>query len=146
MCFCQHVLEEHHKNLIKTLFSTVPVRCNGHLQGGLSVGSAVGSASRTNGECRGPGRKSEAASAADLFSEMNMTEIQKLKQQLMTVSLEEGLRGAEEVPLCQHQPAFTREVGCRMASTWLPGSRCFCQHLISDVGEMLLKIYEAQTI
>lgn len=63
------------------------VRCNGHLQGGTGAGTAAGSGPRANGECRGPGRKAEGAATADLFNEMNMTEIQKLKQQLMTVSL-----------------------------------------------------------
>ncbi|XP_070784816.1 protein bicaudal D homolog 1-like isoform X6 [Enoplosus armatus] len=43
---------------------------------------------RANGECRGPGRKSEGPATSDLFSEMNLTEIQKLKQQLMTVERE----------------------------------------------------------
>uniref|UniRef100_A0A3B5ADI5 Protein bicaudal D homolog 1-like n=1 Tax=Stegastes partitus TaxID=144197 RepID=A0A3B5ADI5_9TELE len=41
-----------------------------------------------NGECRGPSRKAEGAASSDLFSEMNLTEIQKLKQQLMTVEHE----------------------------------------------------------
>ncbi|XP_053170082.1 protein bicaudal D homolog 1-like isoform X4 [Scomber japonicus] len=40
---------------------------------------------RANGDCRGPGRKSEGDATSDLFSEMNLTEIQKLKQQLLTV-------------------------------------------------------------
>ncbi|XP_008288538.1 protein bicaudal D homolog 1-like [Stegastes partitus] len=63
-----------------------PTRCNGHLQGG--AGTAAGSVSRANGECRGPSRKAEGAASSDLFSEMNLTEIQKLKQQLMTVEHE----------------------------------------------------------
>ncbi|XP_049422403.1 protein bicaudal D homolog 1-like isoform X2 [Epinephelus fuscoguttatus] len=65
-----------------------PMRCNGHLQGGTGAGTAAGSGPRANGECRGPGRKAEGAATADLFNEMNMTEIQKLKQQLMTVERE----------------------------------------------------------
>ncbi|XP_070784812.1 protein bicaudal D homolog 1-like isoform X2 [Enoplosus armatus] len=65
-----------------------PARCNGHLQGGTGAGTAAGSVPRANGECRGPGRKSEGPATSDLFSEMNLTEIQKLKQQLMTVERE----------------------------------------------------------
>ncbi|XP_019128536.2 protein bicaudal D homolog 1 isoform X3 [Larimichthys crocea] len=65
-----------------------PMRCNGHLQGISGVGTAAGSVSRANGEYRGPGRKTEVTATSDLFSEMNMTEIQKLKQQLMTVERE----------------------------------------------------------
>ncbi|XP_047431678.1 protein bicaudal D homolog 1-like isoform X2 [Mugil cephalus] len=60
-----------------------PTRCNGHLQGGTGAGMVP----RTNGESKG-GRKTEGAVTADLFSEMNLTEIQKLKQQLMTVERE----------------------------------------------------------
>ncbi|CDQ83378.1 unnamed protein product [Oncorhynchus mykiss] len=52
-----------------------PGRCNGHLHGGA------------NGECRGAGRKGEGM-VSDLFSEMNLTEIQKLKQQLLQVERE----------------------------------------------------------
>ncbi|XP_062299806.1 protein bicaudal D homolog 1-like [Scomber scombrus] len=62
-----------------------PTRCNGHLQSGTGAGTATGSGPRANGECRGPGRKSEGDETSDLFSEMNLTEIQKLKQQLLTV-------------------------------------------------------------
>lgn len=62
-----------------------PVRCNGHLQGGTGTGTAAGSVPRANGEYRG--RKADGTATSDLFSEMNLTEIQKLKQQLMTVSL-----------------------------------------------------------
>ncbi|XP_042367058.1 protein bicaudal D homolog 1-like [Plectropomus leopardus] len=65
-----------------------PMRCNGHLQGGTGAGSAAASVPRANGECRGPGRKAEGVAASDLFNEMNLTEIQKLKQQLMTVERE----------------------------------------------------------
>ncbi|XP_054480441.1 protein bicaudal D homolog 1-like [Anoplopoma fimbria] len=43
---------------------------------------------RANGECRGPGRKAEGLVTSDLFNEMNLTEIQKLKQQLITVEHE----------------------------------------------------------
>uniref|UniRef100_A0A8C9X442 Uncharacterized protein n=1 Tax=Sander lucioperca TaxID=283035 RepID=A0A8C9X442_SANLU len=43
---------------------------------------------RANGECRGLGRKVEGPVTSDLFNEMNLTEIQKLKQQLMTVERE----------------------------------------------------------
>ncbi|KAM7366779.1 hypothetical protein PAMP_014725 [Pampus punctatissimus] len=62
-----------------------PTRCNGHLQGGTGSGTTAGSVPRANGECRGPGRKTEEVATSDLFSEMNLTEIQKLKQQLLTV-------------------------------------------------------------
>ncbi|XP_074481672.1 protein bicaudal D homolog 1-like isoform X4 [Sebastes fasciatus] len=65
-----------------------PTRCNGHLQGGTGAGTAAGSAPRANGECRGPGRRAEGAVTSDLFNELNLTEIQKLKQQLMTVERE----------------------------------------------------------
>uniref|UniRef100_A0A3Q3GFN1 Protein bicaudal D homolog 1-like n=1 Tax=Labrus bergylta TaxID=56723 RepID=A0A3Q3GFN1_9LABR len=44
----------------------------------------------SNGEYRASGRKAEGASTADLFSELNLTEIQKLKQQLMTVEREKA--------------------------------------------------------
>uniref|UniRef100_UPI0037E7C6C3 protein bicaudal D homolog 1-like isoform X2 n=1 Tax=Semicossyphus pulcher TaxID=241346 RepID=UPI0037E7C6C3 len=67
-----------------------PTRCNGHLQGGTAAGTAAGSSSRSNGEFRGSGRKAEGAPTSDLFSEMNLTEIQKLKQQLMTVEREKA--------------------------------------------------------
>ncbi|XP_060885944.1 protein bicaudal D homolog 1-like isoform X8 [Labrus mixtus] len=67
-----------------------PSRCNGHLQGGTAAGTAAGSGSRSNGEYRASGRKAEGASTADLFSELNLTEIQKLKQQLMTVEREKA--------------------------------------------------------
>lgn len=63
------------------------LRCNGHLQSATGAGTAAGSGPRANGEYRGPGRKAEGTVTADLFSEMNLTEIQKLKQQLMTVRL-----------------------------------------------------------
>lgn len=63
------------------------VRCNGHLQGRTGAGTPTGSVTRANGECRGPGRKAEGVVTSDLYSEMNLTEIQKLKQQIMTVSL-----------------------------------------------------------
>ncbi|KAM6986477.1 protein bicaudal D homolog 1 isoform 2-T2 [Aplochiton taeniatus] len=63
-------------------------RCNGHPYGsGPGTGTGSGSLSRANGECRGAGRKTEGG-ASDLFSEMNLTEIQKLKQQLMQVERE----------------------------------------------------------
>ncbi|XP_029351350.1 protein bicaudal D homolog 1-like isoform X2 [Echeneis naucrates] len=63
-------------------------RCNGHLQGGEGAGTAAGPMARANGECRGLGRKTEGKSALDLYSEMNLTEIQKLKQHIMTVEHE----------------------------------------------------------
>ncbi|KAK5849127.1 hypothetical protein PBY51_008791 [Eleginops maclovinus] len=64
-----------------------PTRCNGHLQGGTAVGTA-GSLPRANGDCRVSGWKADGAVTSDLFNEMNMTEIQKLQQQLVTVERE----------------------------------------------------------
>ncbi|XP_053718766.1 protein bicaudal D homolog 1-like isoform X2 [Synchiropus splendidus] len=55
-----------------------PLRCNGHVQG--AAGSSVAS------EAEGAGRKVEASS--DLFTEINLPEFQKLKQQLVTVERE----------------------------------------------------------
>ncbi|XP_072233120.1 protein bicaudal D homolog 1-like isoform X2 [Leuresthes tenuis] len=66
--------------------SEEPTRCNGHLQSGTAAAMAAGLASRANGS----GRKAEGSTTADLFSEMNITEIQKLKQQLMTVEREKA--------------------------------------------------------
>uniref|UniRef100_A0A8C8E3R8 Protein bicaudal D homolog 1 n=1 Tax=Oryzias sinensis TaxID=183150 RepID=A0A8C8E3R8_9TELE len=63
-------------------FTQSPNRCNGLLQGG----GAAASVHRANGEIR----KAEGAAGVDLFSEMNSTEIQKLKQQLMTVEREKA--------------------------------------------------------
>ncbi|XP_030197966.1 protein bicaudal D homolog 1 isoform X1 [Gadus morhua] len=59
-------------------------RCNGHLQGAIGVGPNVGSVIRANGECRGAGRKMEGV-GPDLFSEINLPEMQKLRQQLIQV-------------------------------------------------------------
>ncbi|XP_029902221.1 protein bicaudal D homolog 1-like [Myripristis murdjan] len=64
-----------------------PTRCNGHIQGGTGAATPTGSLPRANGECRGLGRKSDVV-PPDLFSEMNLTEIQKLKQQLLQVERE----------------------------------------------------------
>ncbi|XP_056878489.1 protein bicaudal D homolog 1-like isoform X3 [Takifugu flavidus] len=63
-----------------------PLRYNGHFQDG--PGSASGPISRTNGEYQGPGWTGEGNIKSDLFSEMNLPEIQKLKQQLVTVECE----------------------------------------------------------
>ncbi|XP_053270995.1 protein bicaudal D homolog 1-like [Pleuronectes platessa] len=63
-------------------------RCNGHLQGGTAAGTAAALGARPNGECRGPGRKAEGVTTSDLYSEMNLTEIQKLKQHIMAVERE----------------------------------------------------------
>lgn len=59
-------------------------RCNGHLQGAAGAGTAAGSVHR---EGRGSGQKAEGVAASDIFSEMNLTEIQKLKQQLLVVNI-----------------------------------------------------------
>ncbi|XP_061663749.1 protein bicaudal D homolog 1-like isoform X2 [Syngnathoides biaculeatus] len=64
------------------------MRCNGHAQAATRTATASASVAAVNGECRGPGRKNEGAAASDLFSEMNLTEVQKLKQQLLTVERE----------------------------------------------------------
>uniref|UniRef100_A0A8P4GLK7 Protein bicaudal D homolog 1-like n=1 Tax=Dicentrarchus labrax TaxID=13489 RepID=A0A8P4GLK7_DICLA len=58
--------------------------------GGTGAGTAPGSVPRANGEYRGTGRKADGTVTSDLFSEMNLTEIQKLKQQLMTVEREKA--------------------------------------------------------
>uniref|UniRef100_A0A3Q0SZN4 Bicaudal D homolog 1a n=1 Tax=Amphilophus citrinellus TaxID=61819 RepID=A0A3Q0SZN4_AMPCI len=56
----------------------------------LMFTSAPPSVHRANGEHRGQCRKTEGATTSDLFTEMNLTEIQKLKQQLMTVEHEKA--------------------------------------------------------
>ncbi|KAM9845889.1 protein bicaudal D homolog 1-like [Aulostomus maculatus] len=60
-----------------------PTRCNGQIQSGTGARTAAGSGPGANGGCQSSSRKAE-----DLFSEMNLTEIQKLKQQLLTVERE----------------------------------------------------------
>ncbi|XP_076025270.1 protein bicaudal D homolog 1-like [Genypterus blacodes] len=65
-----------------------PTRCNGHIQSGTGAGTAGAAQARTNGECQSLGWKTEDLTKSDLYSEMNLTEIQKLKQQLMTVEQE----------------------------------------------------------
>ncbi|XP_042083714.1 protein bicaudal D homolog 1, partial [Haplochromis burtoni] len=67
-----------------------PTRCNGHLQSGSGPVTAVGSALRANGECRRQCLKTEGAATSDLLTEMNLTEIQKLKQQLIAVEHEKA--------------------------------------------------------
>uniref|UniRef100_A0A8C5CN40 Uncharacterized protein n=1 Tax=Gadus morhua TaxID=8049 RepID=A0A8C5CN40_GADMO len=52
--------------------------------GAIGVGPNVGSVIRANGECRGAGRKMEGV-GPDLFSEINLPEMQKLRQQLIQV-------------------------------------------------------------
>uniref|UniRef100_A0A3B4GEV3 Protein bicaudal D homolog 1-like n=1 Tax=Pundamilia nyererei TaxID=303518 RepID=A0A3B4GEV3_9CICH len=52
--------------------------------------TAVGSALRANGECRRQCLKTEGAATSDLLTEMNLTEIQKLKQQLIAVEHEKA--------------------------------------------------------
>lgn len=63
----------------------VAARCNGHFQAGPGTAPAPGP--RANGEHRGPGWSGEGNVRADLFSEMNQPEMQKLKQQLVAVSV-----------------------------------------------------------
>ncbi|XP_077356536.1 protein bicaudal D homolog 1-like isoform X2 [Festucalex cinctus] len=65
-----------------------PTRCNGHVQGATRMATASGSVAGANGECRGTSRKTESLATSDLYSEMNLTEVQKLKQQLLTMERE----------------------------------------------------------
>ncbi|XP_077400557.1 protein bicaudal D homolog 1-like isoform X2 [Vanacampus margaritifer] len=65
-----------------------PTRCNGHMQGATRMATGSGSVAGANGECRGTSRKSEGVATSDLYSEMNLTEVQKLKQQLLTMERE----------------------------------------------------------
>ncbi|KAM9310066.1 protein bicaudal D homolog 1-like [Pholidichthys leucotaenia] len=58
-------------------------RCNGHLHGGAGVAS--GFVPRSTGKSA---QKDDGAATSDLFTEMNLTEIQKLKRQLVTVEHE----------------------------------------------------------
>lgn len=61
-------------------------KCNGLLLQG-SAGKALG---RLNGDFRGAGqRKQSDSTTPDLFSELHLNEIQKLKQQLQQVSLKD---------------------------------------------------------
>nr|XP_057922141.1 protein bicaudal D homolog 1-like isoform X2 [Doryrhamphus excisus] len=62
-------------------------RCNGHVQGATRLLTATGSATGANS---GAGRKADGVTSSDLFSEMNLTEVQKLKQQLSTVEREKA--------------------------------------------------------
>ncbi|XP_029910145.1 protein bicaudal D homolog 1 isoform X2 [Myripristis murdjan] len=58
-------------------------RCNGHLHAGTGL-------AKMNGDYR-PGRKGEALHpVSDLFSELNLSEMQKLKQQLLQVEREKA--------------------------------------------------------
>uniref|UniRef100_A0A3Q3ACF4 Protein bicaudal D homolog 1-like n=1 Tax=Kryptolebias marmoratus TaxID=37003 RepID=A0A3Q3ACF4_KRYMA len=54
----------------------------------LSMWVAVGLVPRPHGECVRLGQTAQGGATVDLFSEINMTEIQKLKQQLVTVECE----------------------------------------------------------
>uniref|UniRef100_H3CP55 Bicaudal D homolog 1a n=1 Tax=Tetraodon nigroviridis TaxID=99883 RepID=H3CP55_TETNG len=65
-----------------------PSRCNGHFQAG--PGTTPGPGPRANGEHQSPGWSGEGNVRLDLFSEMNLPEIQKLKQQLVTVECEKA--------------------------------------------------------
>ncbi|XP_017281871.1 protein bicaudal D homolog 1 isoform X2 [Kryptolebias marmoratus] len=65
-----------------------PTRCNGHQQYETVEGVAVGLVPRPHGECVRLGQTAQGGATVDLFSEINMTEIQKLKQQLVTVECE----------------------------------------------------------
>ncbi|XP_068505762.1 protein bicaudal D homolog 1 isoform X3 [Syngnathus scovelli] len=63
-----------------------PLRCNGHVQGATQMATASATVAGANRECRS--RKTEGVATSDLFSEMNLTEVQKLKQQLLIVERE----------------------------------------------------------
>nr|XP_040028887.1 protein bicaudal D homolog 1-like [Gasterosteus aculeatus aculeatus] len=63
------------------------LRLNGYLVG-IGTGTAAGSVPRANEGCRGADRKPEGAVTSDLFNEINLTEIQRLRQQLITVDRE----------------------------------------------------------
>uniref|UniRef100_A0A3Q1JS55 Bicaudal D homolog 1a n=1 Tax=Anabas testudineus TaxID=64144 RepID=A0A3Q1JS55_ANATE len=67
-----------------------PLRCNGHLHVGPGAGTPTGSVPKANGEHQGHSRKAEGVATSNLYSEMNLTEIQKLKQQIMTVEREKA--------------------------------------------------------
>ncbi|KAJ8381802.1 hypothetical protein SKAU_G00025800 [Synaphobranchus kaupii] len=59
-------------------------KCNGHVHGG-------GPLAKMNGDYRPTGRKGEALHpVSDLFSELNLSEVQKLKQQLLQVEREKA--------------------------------------------------------
>ncbi|XP_068611554.1 protein bicaudal D homolog 1-like [Brachionichthys hirsutus] len=65
-----------------------PERCNGHLQGRGGAGPAAGPAARANGEHQRTAGAPEETVTLDLFCEMNLSEIQKLRQKLITVERE----------------------------------------------------------
>lgn len=65
------------------LWFVFAARCNGHFQAG--PGTAPGPGPHPSGEHRGPDWLGKSKAGSDLFSEMNPPEIQKLKQQLLTV-------------------------------------------------------------
>ncbi|XP_067330505.1 protein bicaudal D homolog 1-like isoform X3 [Channa argus] len=67
-----------------------PARCNGHFQGRTGAGTPTGPLPRANGDYRGLGRKAEVVETSDLFSEMNLTEIQKLNQQIIMIEREKA--------------------------------------------------------
>ncbi|KAG7455994.1 hypothetical protein MATL_G00247010 [Megalops atlanticus] len=59
-------------------------KCNGHILGGTTL-------AKMNGDYRPAGRKGEALHpVSDLFSELNLSEMQKLKQQLLQVEREKA--------------------------------------------------------
>ncbi|XP_030636566.1 protein bicaudal D homolog 1 [Chanos chanos] len=64
-------------------------KCNGHLLQGGAVGAGL---SRLNGDFRqaSVGNRKGESLTPDLFSELNLTEIQKLKQQLLQVEREKA--------------------------------------------------------
>ncbi|XP_036431465.1 protein bicaudal D homolog 1-like [Colossoma macropomum] len=73
-------------------------KCNGLLLQG-AAGAAL---TRLNGEFRAAGSKKSESMTPDLFSEMNLTEIQKLKQQLQQVE-QEKVSAQTSLQECQTQ-------------------------------------------
>ncbi|KAL6117170.1 bicd1 [Pungitius sinensis] len=64
-----------------------PMRLNGYLVG-IGTGTPAGSVPRANEGFQGPGWKHKGAVTSDLFNEINLTEIQRLRQQLIMVDRE----------------------------------------------------------
>ncbi|XP_029016191.1 protein bicaudal D homolog 1-like isoform X2 [Betta splendens] len=65
-------------------------RYNGHVPAGAGAGPSAVSVPRPNGECRATGQRAEGLMTSDLHSEMNLTEIYKLRQQIVTVECEKA--------------------------------------------------------
>lgn len=83
LLFMLDSLENEETCSVVTHFLCLPARCNGHQQ----PGAVTGLWPRPNGDCIGPGRTAVGGATADLFSEINLMEVQQLQQQLVAVSL-----------------------------------------------------------